>query len=147
MTEHMAPAKRILMYVKVTLDLNLVYEKREVGLKLVGYCDADYVGDPHDKKSTTRMDFFLVKKLIGWASKKQKIVVLSSCEAEYIIATIAPCQETWLGRLIAELMNEDMISMTLMVDNKSVIALSNNLVFHTRSKKIDTKFHLLRTWL
>ena len=44
-------------------------------------------------------------------------------------------------------MNEEMISMTLMVDNKSVIALSKNLMFHNRSKHIENKFHLIRTCL
>ena len=44
-------------------------------------------------------------------------------------------------------MNEEMISMTLMVDNKSVIALSKNHVFHNRSKHIKTKFHFIRTCL
>ena len=44
-------------------------------------------------------------------------------------------------------MNKETISMTLMVDNKSAIELSNNLVFHNRSKHIKTKFHFIRTCL
>ena len=44
-------------------------------------------------------------------------------------------------------MNKEMISMTLMVDNKSAIALSKNPVFHNRSKHIETKFHFIRTCL
>ena len=90
----------------------------------------------------------LVKdNLICWASQKQKIVALSSCEAEYVAATTATCQGIWLARLIRELMNKEMISMTLMVDNKSAIALSKNPVFHNRSKHIETKFHYIRTCL
>ena len=44
-------------------------------------------------------------------------------------------------------MNKEMISMTLMVDNKSAIALSKNPVFHNRSKHIETKFYFIRTCL
>ena len=38
-------------------------------------------------------------------------------------------------------MDEKVISMMLMVDDKSSIALSKNLVFHTRSRLIETKFY------
>ena len=54
----MAAAKRILRYMKGTLNFYLVYEKGEVGLKLVGYSDSDYGGDLDDRKSimTERID-------------------------------------------------------------------------------------------
>ena len=68
-------------------------------------------------------------------------MALSSCKVEYVAATITACQGIWLAKLIGELMNEEMISMTLMVDNKSAIALSKNPMFHNRSKHIETKFH------
>ena len=42
-------------------------------------------------------------------------------------------------------MNEEMISMILMVDNNSTIALSKNLVFHNRSKRMENKFLFIRT--
>ena len=37
------------------------------------------------------------------------------------------------------------ISITLMVGNISIIVMSTNLVFHNRSKHIETKFHFIRT--
>lgn len=39
------------------------------------------------------MVFYLNDSLIAWVSqKKKKCVALSSCEAEFIAATAAPCQ-------------------------------------------------------
>ena len=70
MTEHMSAVKRILRYIKVMLDLTLFYEKNEAGIKLVGYNDSDYEGDPQDRKNTTGMAFFLGNNLICWASQK-----------------------------------------------------------------------------
>ena len=145
--EHMAAIKRILRYVKGTLDLNLVYEKREVDIKLVSYSDSDYVKDLDDRKSVTRMTFFLENNLIYWASQKQKIVALSSCEPDYVTTITTSCQGIWLARLIGDLINEDEISMMLMVDNKSAIALSTNLEFHNSSKDIENKFHFIRACL
>ena len=37
------------------------------------------------------------------------------------------------------------VSITLMVGNKSFLALTMSLVFHNRSKHINTKFHFIRT--
>ena len=67
----MSAVKRILRNVKGTLDLGLVYEKNEVGIKLFGYSDSDYARDPDDRKSTMGMAFFLGNNLIRWASQKQ----------------------------------------------------------------------------
>jgi hypothetical protein len=57
-------------------------------------------------KSTIGVMFFLGGNIITWASKKQKVVSLSSCEAEYIVAATAACQGVWLSRLLSDLLNE-----------------------------------------
>lgn len=75
---------------------------------------------------------------------KQKVVALSSCEAEYIAATTAACQGIWLARLLGELQNKRAELITLKVDNKSAISLCKNPVFHDRSKHIDTRYHFIR---
>ena len=41
---HLEAVRRILRYVKSTIDYGLLYKKGEDG-KLVGYCDADFAGD------------------------------------------------------------------------------------------------------
>lgn len=74
-------------------------------------------------------------------------MALSSCEAEYVAATTVACQDIWLARLIGELMNAKLISVKLKVDNKSAIAFSKNLVFHNRSKHIETRYHFIRSCL
>jgi hypothetical protein len=86
------------------------------------------------RKSTTGVFFFLGNNLITWQSQKQRVVALSSCEAEYIAAATVACQATWLARLLAELKGEKASATTLKIDNQSAIALSKNPVFHDRSK-------------
>ena len=49
---HLTAAKRILCYLKGTLNLALKYQKSEDGL-LISYCDADWANDPDDRHSTT----------------------------------------------------------------------------------------------
>ena len=88
--------------------------------------------------------FFLGSSPIAWQTQKQRVVSLSSCEAEYIAATSAPCLGVWLARLLAEVQGNDPRVTVLKVDNKSVISLCKNPVFHDRSKHMDTKFHYIR---
>ena len=56
-------------------------------LKLQGYVDADFVGDIDSRKNTTGFVFTLGGTVISWVSNLQKIVTLSTIEAEYVAAT------------------------------------------------------------
>uniref|UniRef100_A0A2N9GFC2 Reverse transcriptase Ty1/copia-type domain-containing protein n=1 Tax=Fagus sylvatica TaxID=28930 RepID=A0A2N9GFC2_FAGSY len=49
----------------------------------VAYSDADWAGDPTDRRSTTGYCFLLGDSLISWRSKKQSVVARSSAKAEY----------------------------------------------------------------
>jgi hypothetical protein len=111
---------------------------------LIGFSDSDFAGDAEDRKSTTGVVYFLGKNLVTWTSQKQKIVALSSCEAEYVAGAAAACQGIWLSRLLGDLMGTKEAPVKLLMDNMSAIALSKNPVHHDRSKHIDTKYHFLR---
>jgi hypothetical protein len=83
--DHLAAVKRILRYVAGTQDHGLQYTMPENGHpKLIGSIDVDMAGDVDTHKSTSSVIFFLGGNLITWQSAKQKVVALSSCEAEYI---------------------------------------------------------------
>lgn len=56
--------------------------------KIMGFCDADFTGDPDTKKSTTwYCIIFIGGNLITWCSKKQNTVSRSSVESEYIYSS------------------------------------------------------------
>jgi transposase InsO family protein len=141
--EHLTAVKRVLRYVAGTLHYGCHYPRMKEA-RLVGYSDSDMAGDIDTRKSTTGVGFFLGGSIITWQSQKQRVVALSSCEAEYIAAATAACQGVWLARLLAELKGEEASPFSLKIDNESAIALSRNPVFHDRSKHIDVKFHYIR---
>ncbi|XP_074336202.1 uncharacterized protein LOC141673362 [Apium graveolens] len=78
---------------------------------------------------------------------KQRCVALSSCEAEFMAAMVGACQGIWLQNLFGNITKEKVGPVVLYIDNKSVIDLAKNHVFHGRSKHIDIRYYFIREWV
>ncbi|XP_045802823.1 secreted RxLR effector protein 161-like [Trifolium pratense] len=96
---HLAAIKRIMRYLKGTMDLGIWYKRNE-DTKLVGWSYSDYAGDLDDRKSTSGYVFMLGSSAISWSSKKHAIVTLSTTEAEFVAAALCTCQDIWLRRIL-----------------------------------------------
>ncbi|KAD2804925.1 hypothetical protein E3N88_38302 [Mikania micrantha] len=107
-----------LIYLTCTLNLGLWYEKIDE-LALVGYTDSDWASSLEDQKSTSTNVFSIGTSVVTWSSKKQEIVVLSTTEAEYIAATTAACQATWIRKIFLELGFEQQEATEIYCDNMS----------------------------
>ncbi|RVW46178.1 Retrovirus-related Pol polyprotein from transposon TNT 1-94 [Vitis vinifera] len=112
-------------------------------LKLQGYVDADFAGDIDSRKSTTGFVFTLGGTAISWTSNLQKIVTLSTTEAEYVAATEAGKEMIWLHGFLDELGKKQEMGI-IHSDSQSAIFLAKNLTFHSKSKHIQTKYHFIR---
>ena len=139
---HLTAVKRILQYLKGTVDLAMKYHKSEDG-SLIGYSDADWGGDSDDRHSTTGNLFLMAGGAISWLSKKQAVVALSTAEAEYIALSLATQEAVWLRRLLTELRVPSQPVM-LMEDNQGAIAIAKNPIAHARTKHIDIRYHYVR---
>jgi len=140
---HWRALKRILRYVRGTTSLRLYYTRSD-DYRLVGYSDSDWCGDVDYRKSTSGYVFFMSNTAFTWLSKKQPIVTLSTCEAEYVAASLSVCHAIWLRNLLSKLEMKQKGGTVIRVDNKSAIELAKNPVNHGRSKHIDVKFHFIR---
>jgi hypothetical protein len=78
---HWTVAKRVLRYLKNSVDHGLIYTKGS--LNLFAYCDSDWACSPDDRQSTSGFAIFLGNCLVSWSVKKQAVVSRSSTEAEY----------------------------------------------------------------
>ena len=77
--------KRVLRYLKGTIDLKLIYKRNNFRNVLVGQVDADWGSDQKDRKSTTGYLFILFEKcVICWNTKKQQCIADSTCVSEYM---------------------------------------------------------------
>ena len=78
---HWTATKHVLRYVIGTVDYGLEYIRGD-GVRLVGYSDFDRPGCASDRKSISGCCFGLGLMAVSWFSRKQKLVALSSAEAE-----------------------------------------------------------------
>lgn len=140
---HFIAAKRILCYMKGILSFRLMY-KQQAPFVLCGFVYVDWAGDVNDRCSTTGYCFNAGSTAVSRCSKKQVIVALSSCEAEYAVATMTAQEFLWLKRLIQELSSAFNYSVSIHCDNESAIKLAGNPVFHAHTKHIETHYHFVR---
>ncbi|GJV60723.1 hypothetical protein Tco_1466823 [Tanacetum coccineum] len=108
-------------YLKGTPSLGFWYLKC-LGFDLKGYLDSDYVRCNMDRKSTSAM---------------------SSAEAEYVAVAACCARILWMK---SQLTNYDIIyeKVPIFCDNTSAIAISNNLVLHLTTKRIDIKYYFIK---
>ena len=84
---------------------------------------------------------------MSWFNRKQKSVALSSVEAEYMEASQASCKALWLCKLLLDLFDRELRPTLIYCDNQSCIQLSENPVFHDRSKHIEIRYHFIRDYV
>ena len=140
---HGKALKQVLRYLKGTCGYGLMFKHRG-SQELVGYSDSSHNTDPDDGRSMTGHLFCLGDTPVTWCSQKQDVVALSSCEAEFMVATEAAKQAIWLQDLMSEITGRKVERTLIRVDNKSAIALAKNPVFHRCSKHIHKRFHFIR---
>jgi hypothetical protein len=116
-------------------------------LILRAYSDADWAGDPSDRRSTTGFCIYLGDSLISWRSKKQTLAARSSTEAEYRALTDTTFEILWLHWLLADLETSQSSPTDLYCDNRSAIQIAHNDVFHKRTKHIEIDCHFIRQHL
>jgi hypothetical protein len=89
---------------------------------------------------------------ISWLSKLQKVVAISSAEAEYIALKEATKESLYLQNFINELFSYNSLKEynvfskvnTIKTDSLSAIELAKNPIYHARTKHVDITYHFVR---
>ena len=133
--QHMDAVVRILRYLKSAPGKGLLFSKHG-NTDILGYSYSDWAGKG-DRRSTSGYLTFVGGNLVTWKSKKQKVVSLSSAEAEYRAMVKGICELLWLKRLMGELGFSSEKPMKLFCDNQSAIKIAENPVQHDRTKHVE----------
>jgi hypothetical protein len=63
---------------------------------------------------------------------------------KYIVACSTSCEAIWIQNLLTCLFDLDMEATMILCDNQSCIKMTENLVFHDKSKHIEIWYHYIR---
>ncbi|KAJ4721194.1 Retrovirus-related Pol polyprotein from transposon TNT 1-94 [Melia azedarach] len=137
---HYTAVLHILRYIKGTLFHGLHFSTYS-SLKLRAFSDADWTGDPTDRRSTTSFCVFLGDSLISWRCKKQTVVARSSTKAEYRALVDTTQEIIWL---LSDMGVPHSRPTPLACDNNSVVQIAHNDIFHERTKHIEVYCHFIR---
>jgi hypothetical protein len=82
--------------------------------------------------------------MVSWSNRTQSCVALSTAEAKYVAACATSIEAVWLRKLLSGLFGLGLEATCIWCDNQSCIKLSENPVFHDRSKHIEIRYYYLR---
>ncbi|KAF0728095.1 hypothetical protein Ae201684P_013906 [Aphanomyces euteiches] len=130
---HFVGAKRVLRYIKHTIRYGLTFKRS--GTTLAGYSDASWATRP-DCRSTSGLLAMIGDAAVSWRSARQRVVALSTCEAEYIALVELAKEVMWLRGVLKDVgMSQDHASVIL-CDNKAAIATAESLGVSNRSNRL-----------
>nr|GEW73225.1 putative ribonuclease H-like domain-containing protein [Tanacetum cinerariifolium] len=140
---HMNAALRIVRYLKGTAGHGVLFRSNE-HLNIQMYTDVDCAEDKRNRRSTSGYFSLVGGNLVTWRSKKQKVVSLSSAEAEFRGIAKGLAEALWIRKLVSEIGFPPRGSTQIMCDNKAAIQISKNPVQHDRTKHVEVDRHFIK---
>ena len=137
---HLKTVKRI---INGSLDYGL-WNPYDSFFMIVRYSDANQVENVKDRKSTSGVFIIIINDcLVTQLSKKQNSISLSIVEVECIATRSCYAQLLWTKKMFKNYGIEQRI-MNIHCENSNVINISKNLVFHSRDKHIEIRYHFIK---
>lgn len=141
---HLTYAKRVMKYLQGSRNFGLLYPRGMKKIKLEAQVDSDYANSK-DRRSYTGYVILVNGTPIQWKTKKQKIVTLSSTEAEYVGYTMVAQELVWIQNVIHST-GVEMIDLPTKIycDNESAITIAKGPAASGRTKHMDVRMHFIR---
>jgi hypothetical protein len=140
--------KRIMRYLHGTETLALNIEGPDE--RITAFCDADWAADGSDRRSVSGYVIFIGSTPVIWRARKQSCMSASTQEAEYV--SLSDCSKEVVGllNLLGEAklqVDGDIKPITIHCDNTAAIGLAEASTCSSRSKHIETRFHIVRDYI
>ena len=102
MVENWTTIKRVLHYVKETLDFDILYGKHKE-LQFCGSTNLDWAGSMDEKKNTSSYVFSLGTREITMTIKKNNFISLSLIKVEYQEIMKVTCEAVWIRGMLVDM--------------------------------------------
>jgi hypothetical protein len=140
--EHWVALERLCGYIGGKEEHSLYFCKPHK-MKVVCYADADYAKNVDNRRSVSGHIYTLGGMLVGWMSKTQASVTLSSTESEYVSLSMCAQEVLFIQQLLDEIFHCEKPGL-IYEDNTGAIFLIKNAQVGMRTKHIDVRHHFLR---
>ncbi|CAM8920283.1 unnamed protein product [Rhodiola kirilowii] len=143
-THHWEAIRRVLKYLKGTINYGLVYAGFPSVLE--GYTDASWITNLEDHSSTSGWVFLFGGGAISWASKKQTCITSSTMESEFIALAAAGKEAEWLRNLVHEipLWPKPVASISIHCDSKATLAKAYSQMYNGKSRHLGVRHSAVR---
>ena len=143
---HWEALKRIVRYLKGTLNYGLVYSMVHGKDQLVAYTDSDWASDVDSRKSVTGNVFIYVYMgaAIGWKSVKQTAVARSTAEAELAALDVTVKDALWYRKMVKALRLNTSQTIPIYEDNAAASAIAGGSKWSSKTKHVATRFFAVR---
>ncbi|KIJ49713.1 hypothetical protein M422DRAFT_89278, partial [Sphaerobolus stellatus SS14] len=141
---HWKAVKHVFRYLKGTLDYKLTYQGSLDQHIFTTYSDASHMDSYDNGKSTGAYLTLIGGGAIGWSSKLQDFVTLSTTEAEYVAAVEAGKEILWMRHILEEFGYPVQEASPLLIDNQSALSVCKNPEHHGRMKHLRARYFWLR---
>ena len=121
--KHWMAAKRVLRYLRGSVEAGIRYDAGDGSALLQAYCDADFAGDD-EYKSTSGLVLHVAGGPVSWKSKRQRVTATSSTEAELIALSLAAKDIMYIRCLLSDIGCPQQQPTTLFEDNQAAIAIA-----------------------
>ncbi|KAL0361579.1 UNVERIFIED_CONTAM: Retrovirus-related Pol polyprotein from transposon TNT 1-94 [Sesamum radiatum] len=143
-THHWQAIRRVLQYLKKTMDYGLSYSGFPSILE--GYSDASWITNIEDHSSTSGWVFLLGGGAISWLSKKQTCITNSTMESEFVALAAAGKEAEWLRNLIHEipLWPKPISPISIHCDSAATLAKAYSQMYNGKSRHLGVRHSMIR---
>ena len=140
---HWGVVKCLLCYLNGTRSLG-IWLLVDTPQALHSFSNADWVGNPDDRTSTSVFLIFLGVNPISWSSTKKHTVARSSIKAKYRAIMVVVAKLQWVKSLMSELLIPVQSLPTLkQLISLGVTYVSVNPAFHSFMKQLAIDYHFV----
>ena len=145
--DHWKAIVRVLRYLKYTQNYGLHYSKYPAVLE--GYCDANWISDTKDSKSTSGYLFTLGGGAVSWKSAKQTCIARSTMESEFIALDKAGEEAEWLRHFLEDIpiWPQPVLAICIHCDSRSTIGRAQSHIYNGKSRHIRRRHNTVRQLL